>query len=316
MGTFTAWRHAADRGELRRVTWVCGEQRVLVEEVVDTVRLLVSPGPLDYAALTAGEVTEQEIWAAASLFPVGGRRLVLIRDAHRLRNFGPLMTWLTHLRELRDVYLMFVSADADLPHTGTGRAAQPTDYIEAIRPPRGHLVRCSALNPADAVMWLQRKATLDDDTATHLLARTGGDLTAAGAVAAKLALFDGQPSARAIDTLVARAPHEFTDALIFDRKPDALHAITAVPAKDYPRITGQLDSRLDLLAALWRATRAGLRSREIHGLPQFLVHRYLPAAKLYDPDRLHRARTALAVVDDAVRRGITTGALEALTALW
>jgi DNA polymerase III delta subunit len=316
MGTFTLWRHAADKGELRRVTWVCGEQRVLVEEVVDTVRALAQPGPLDCVSLTAGTVPDRDLWAAASLYPVGERRLVLIREAQRITRFGPLLDWLGNLRALPGVYLLLVSDEHDLPTAKVDGKTQPADYVEAMRAPRGHLVRCSALNQSDAIAWVQRRAALDQETALHLLRRTGGDLGRAGAVCAKLALFDGQPSMQAIDALVAQAPEEFVEALLHLRRTEAVHAAESVPERDYPAIIGLLDLRLDLMAVLWRANRAGLRSREIHGEPQWLVQRYLPAAKHYEPERIDRMRHVLAVLDDAVRTGARAGVLEALTALW
>lgn len=317
---FTQWRTGADRGELRRVTWVCGEQRVLVEEVVDTTRSAVGASVLDSLTFTAGEDPDREIWAAANQYPLdpGAQRLILVRAAQKLRHWAPLHPWLASTRQLPGVHLLFVSDDADIPQVSAPGKKVTAPHIEVMKAPRGHVVRCSTPNADDAVAWVCRQATVDTRTAQHLLTRVGGDLVAAKAVCGKLGLFPGvSAGSRAVDALVTQMPGlGFVDALLDVRRPEALLCLPGLTDGERLRVIGLLDHRLDLLATLHRHIKAGLTQRDIQGVPHFLVRQYWFTAKHYDTAQCAYRRRLLAVIDDALRSGARTGAFEALVALW
>lgn len=317
---FTQWRTGVDRGELRRVTWVCGEQRVLVEEVVDTTRSGVGASVLDSITFTAGEDPDREIWAAANQYPLdpGAPRLLLVRSAQKLRHWAPLHPWLGSTRQLPGVYLLFVSDEHDISQVTVSGRRITAPHIEAMKAPRGHVVRCATPNADDAVAWVCRHATVDTRTAQHLLTRVGGDLVAAKAVCAKLSLFPGVVAGtRAVDALVTQMPGlGFVDALLDLRRSEALLCLPGLTDPERMRIIGLLDHRLDVLATLHRLVRAGLTQREVQGIPHFLVRQYWFTAKHYDTARCAYRRRLLAVIDDALRSGARTGAFEALVALW
>ncbi len=312
MGTYQQWRAAADKGEVRRVTFVCGDVPVLVNEVVDTVTALVDAGVLDKVTVWAGETPAAEVWDIAAQYPLTPEapRLVCVRDAHLLKDWSPLAGWVAGARFLPGVHLLFVSASAELPSV----RGKPAPHIAALQGRRqAHLVRCAQLKAEDAIAWVRRRARVDQDVAHHLLRRVAGNLGAAAQVCAKVALFDGQPSRSTVDALCAEAGDEFVEELLSGRKRQALRAVAdAEPGA----AIGLLVHRVDLLGALWRASRAGQSAREITGHPPFLVHRFLPHAKHYDPQRCVYARRVLAVVDGAYRNGARDGVLEALVALW
>jgi hypothetical protein len=311
VGSFSQWRRSADSGEIRRVTYVCGAERVLVEEVVDSIRTGLDVSALDRVTFTAGTDPDRDIWAAAHQYPLtpGARRLVCVRAAEKIRYWQPLPGWLAATRQLPGVYLLFVSGD-DSPAPGVP--------VEAVKAPRGHLVRCAAPNEADAVAWVRRRApALDDTTAGYLLTRTGGDLAAAATACTKISLFDGVPGTQVVDQLCAQVPAaSFVESLLTLRKPDALRAAAVMAPEEYGRALATLDQRLDAMAVLWRAVRAGHTAREVASVPTFLVRQLAPHAKHYDPARCAYRRKALAVVEDAHRGGARTGVLEALVALW
>lgn len=313
------WRAAADKGETKRITWVCGNQPVLVEEVVDTVRAALKPSDLDYHSFAAGSDPDRDIWAAANQHPLqpGANRLVLIRRAEKIASWGSLETWLAGTRHLPTTYLVFVAAEDDFPYRYVdGKRAGLKPHVELIKA-RGRIVRCAPPNEADAVAWVRRRAPLDPDMARYLLQRSGGNLSTVAAACAKIALFNTSPGTGAIDALCAEAPNDtFVDSLLAMRKRDALLAADSLPERDYTKTIALLDTRLDLLASLWRATRAGLSAREVQGHPPFLVRQYMPVAKLYEPRRCEYARRVLAVLDNALRSGARTGVIEALVALW
>lgn len=321
IGNYTQWRAAVDRKEIRRVTWVCGDQPVLVEEVVDTIRGLLRPSELDCQTFTGGTDPDREIWAAARQYPLvpGAPRLVVVRSAEKVTRWEPLGDWMDDSRLLPGAHLVFVSAEPDLAaRTVKGKKLGPAEHIEMIQGRRnGHIVRCSMPNETDLLAWVKRRARLDDEMARYLLTRSGGDLLSIAGVCAKLTLFEGMAGPATITALCNESPAgSFVDLLLLCKKPAAFAALNAMGESDYGWAINQLDGKLDLLAALWRAARAGYSPREIQGIPPFLVHKYLSAAKHYDPQRCVYRRRALAVVDDAYRNGARAGVLEALTALW
>jgi DNA polymerase III delta subunit len=312
LATFTQWRTSVDKGEVRRVTYVYGDQRVLVEEVVDMIRQRLAVAEANYVTLSAADQPARDIWAAALQLPLtpDQPRLVLIRDADKLTRWEPLDGWFDNIRQLPGIHLLFVGADE------AGKHKRP---LELIQPRRcGQVVRCATPNDEDAIAWVRRRApTLDQEMAYHLLRRIGGDLTLAAEVAAKLALFDTSPGPATINALCVEHPRSsFVDNLLAGAKRQALISLPSLGERDRAGAIGLLVSRVELLASLWRLSRAGQSAREVRGLPTYLVHQYLPLAKDYHPQRCAYTRRLLAVVDDTYRRGARDGVFEALVALW
>lgn len=305
---------------MRRVTWVCGDQRVLVEEVVDTTRRLLAPGELDYVALHASDSAERDIWSHAVQYPLdaGANRMILIRDAQKLTRWDRLQRWMAATRQLPGVYLVFVSNESDLPYVmDGGKKAGLKPHAAMIKAPRGSLVKCSTPNEDDAVAWVQRHARMGDDVARHLLDRAGGDLGEVKDVCAKVSLFDGPATVSSVNALCRQRPGEsFTDSLLALDKRQALLSIPSLTDSDFAMTIGLLDSRLDLLQALHRIHNSGQSLWESSGINRYLARQYLPLARHYEPSRCVYRRRVLAVVDDVFRRGARDAVWEALVALW
>lgn len=318
MGSYPQWHTTISSTGVRRVTWVCGDQPVLIEEIVDRTRALVAAAHLDSVNLTAGTVPDGDIFAATHQYPVhsGGNRLVVVRDASKIKRWDPLHTWLAESRRLAGSHLVFVAGTADLP-TGTGPLAKAVEAIKAKRS-LSVVVRATQLNQDDAHAWLRRRAPrLSDYVAAHLLARVGGNLLAAAHVAAKLSLFDATAGTATIDALVERIPNDtFVDAVLHRNRRDAFAAAPTMTDDDALRAVGTLDQRLDLLDRLRRGLATGRRPHEIPGVNPYLGRRYATIAPRYDPRRSANCRHVLAVVDAALRSGARTGCLETLVALW
>lgn len=318
MGTYSMWRTHADQGVTRRVTYVCGDQRALVEDVVATVRRQVAASELDSISTTGAD---RELWALAHQHPMvaGAARLIVVRDAEKVSNWAPLPGWLANTRQLPGVHLLFVSGAADLPREkGPGKRAPTQPHIEAMKPPRGFVVKCSALSEKDAIAWVRSRSYLDEHAARHLLTRVGGNLSAAGAVCAKVVVFgDVAVTTTIIDQLTRAIPADtFVDSLLTGNKNDAFTCIADIDAREYSKVVGLLDSRLDLLTLLWESQAGGRYGQAVPGVNPFLVRHYTPIAKHYEPRRCAYSRQVLAVVDDALRSGARDGVWEALVALW
>lgn len=223
------------------------------------------------------------------------------------------MDWIGEARLLPTVHLLFVSADRDLD--------TKTDHQALIRD-RGIVIRCAPPNDDDTVAWVQRQAQgrLTELTARHLLARVGGDLATARNVARKLAYFDGHASTQVIDALVAeRSSSDLVDLLIMGDKAAAFRAAAVLPEAEIGMVIGSLDARLDTLTKLHGMLRRRMSPTEIardKSVPTFLARLLESVARDYDPGRIVRSRTVLAVIDDHARIGVRTGLLEALVSLW
>lgn len=315
MATYAIWRAGADKGDHRRLTWVCGDQAVLVDEVVADTRAAINPGPLDYHSYTAGSDPDRVIWARAYQHPLtaGAPVLIVVRRAEKISSWEQLHCWAAQMRLQPGVYLLFVADVDDFPRVGDGLAPQ----LELIKT-KGRIVRCSRPGEDDLLAWLRRRApAMDTATARHLLTRVGGDLSEAADTCAKLAALPGTPTTAAIDVLAAcQSADTLADALARCDKPRALLAARQLGDRDLIAAIAGLTVRLDLLASLWHAARAGLYARDVTGHPAYLVHAWLPYAKHYDPKRAAHRLQVLAVCDDAARSGARTGLAEALIALW
>ena len=321
MANYTQWHSYVHTRGVRRVTWVCGDQHVLIDEVATTIRALLHPGALDQLTMHAGEHTDAQIWAATHQYPLtpGATRLVTIRDADTITTWTPLATFLAGTRQLPGVHLLFISTATDLPHRLHAGKRTLKEHVAAIKAPRGQLVRCVMPNEADALAWTRRQApTLDEHTAGYLLGRCGANLATVAAVAAKLRLLTPRAATAAlIDELCQPAPaHTFADNLLRRDKPAALISGEALSRPDTLAAITVLERRLDLLHALWQATATGRPTYQIEDTPRYLINQYTPIAKHYDRHRCAYSRALLAVVDDALRSGAAPGAIQALVALW
>lgn len=314
MGSFAQWRTAIDAGDVRRVTCAGGDQHVLIEEVVDTTRRVLNPSDLDYMSLSHGPGFDQQVWAAANQYPLtpGANRLLVVRDADKLTRWEQLEAWLKRTRQLPGVHLLFVFSNPE-----QFSKQNTPGYLACVRAPRGFIVRCSTLNEPDAIAWVRRRSRLDEATARYLLTRTGGNLSAAAAVCAKLALFEQGAGSATIDAIVAESPPaDFTDHLIALEKRQALLSLSSLDHSTRIKMIALLDSRLDLLEKLYRLQLSGQTWREASGVNPFLMRQYQPYVRHYDADSCMKRRRVLAVLDDVLRKGADVAVMEALVALW
>lgn len=319
IATHRQFRAAIDAGDLRRATWVAGDQPVLIEDVIDTTRRLVAPGPGDYISLTHTSTFDRDVWAHAHQYPMtpGATRLILVRDADKLTRWDQLDLWLSRTRQLPGVYLLLVSGEPDLPWAGTGSKRTLKPHVAGLKAPRGYLVRCTQPSEDDAVAFIRSRSSLDHTHARHLLTRTGGNLAAAAAVCTKLALFEQSANTEILNALTTeQSSAGYTEHLIALDKRQAMNCAQNLPADDYFRIIALLDSRLDLLHKLNRTQIAGQTWRDTTGINPFLQRRYQPHARHYDATACARRRRILALADDVLRNGARTGVLELIASLW
>lgn len=313
MATFLQWhRLHFDQTEHKRVYWLCGPERRLVEETIDAIRARVAPHDMEYAYLQAGSVKDKEIWAHANQYPMDpmAKRLVLVREAEKIKAWDPFTDWIDS-RHIPQVTLIFISNEIDFD-SEKGHIARIAKS--------GRLVKCGPLNEGDAVAYLRlRMPTLDTALAKMLLARVGGDVSVAANCLDKCKYLTSVADERTLKALTTPSPAErFVSSLIAMKKIEALEAAAATAPDDYSMQVGSLDYRLEMLSVLNRAMR---RHQSLRDMPllkdkQWLIKELQPHARFYDRQRVERCVGVLALVDSALQRGERTGVLETLVANW
>lgn len=319
------WRKKADEGEVRRLTWVCGSERVWVEDVVDHVRSAVGASAVDYGSYSAGVDADREIWAGVNQYSIdpGAPRLVVVRDAERVRDWGPFLEWCQHSREMPTTHIVFVSGEEDFPYSpgpeGKRGKGVLRGHVVKVKE-RGRLVRCGPGSRDDLRWWIRRTVGGSDLVVDYFIDRAGGSVPVIADALKKMELFSGELSREAVDLLCRRSSEDsFVADVIRGDTVGAVGALAVLPEGGYGRTVGRLNAMLTHLGRL----NVAVRSREtvvdvIKGgeVPVAVAREFYPVAQHYSEERRSRCREVLGLTDQALMQGQRVGVMEALVALW
>lgn len=325
MGSYAQWRRAADKGTVRRFTWICGTEQVLVNEIISKIwELLGTDIDADIFDMTPGwGETERDVWTCTAGYPADPARkhLVIVRGAQHLTRWQQLLSLIEHTFELRHLYLVLVSSEPSLSQITGDERPELAPHLAWLRDAsQGQLVVCSPPNEKDLIAWTQRQYPgAPENLASHILTRCAGDLAAVRDVCAKARIFP-EVSKRVVDELSIQSPGaDLADALVAGDKRTALAAALEADLDTFGSVIGLLDSRLDMLATLHKATADGMSPQDMHTklrLPQFVVAKYRRFAPGYTESVVAQRRAALALTDSTYRTGARDGIAEFLVALW
>jgi hypothetical protein len=319
VGSYAQWRKGADKGTVRRFTWVCGTELVLVQEVVDTI--------LDLAKarvwIGCSGDSEMSVWVSAGQVSDVDTKVLVVRDAQNMKRWRNLEALLENSRDFRHLYMVFVSSEPGLTKVAGENEddkAELAPHLAALRDAsQGQLVVCSTPSYEDQLAWVKRQVPLSDNLASYLLMKCGGDLSAVRDTCTKIRLLDlTEVSRQAIDDLAPVTPgQDFADCLLSGNKQAAMFAL---PDDDeLASVIGLLDARLDMLDELHKAAALGWSAADMHQrtrLPQFVIAKYRRFAGGYTSLVVQHRRAILAVADAAYRQGARGGVAEAIAALW
>lgn len=320
MASYGQWQASFAKNGPARCTWVCGAERLLVDEVTGatwTAIARIQELESDQVVFCqAGSDPESGIWDLVLDAPHGPwRRVVVIRDAGRLRRLDHLEAWFA---SRLPIWIVFQDNAADFPKDDAGKLTRPATWLRDST--MGQLVRCSPLDVDAAVAWARRQLPrLSEAQARRLLVRASGDLAEVRSVLFKAALFDGQVTDAALDLLCAELPGEFADLLVLGRPREAMRAAGVLDESRLRAALGLLASRLETLSLLHKAERDKVSRRDVItrlGVAPFLVQKFSGVAKDYGEQRVSRSWLALAAAEDAVRSGARDGVAEALVLSW
>ena len=300
---------------MRRVTWVCGPEPVLVREVVDA-HLRGAP-PDQCVVLFASEMPEQELWDQVLADPpLGGRRTV-VYGAERLKNLGNVA--LTTGPDVADSsYTVFVSSEPDFEKE-EGALAPHLAVLQAAR--CGQLIRCVEPSSSEAraelvASWWPGASIV---TGQDVLARSGslGKAWLACEKARRAAL---PPNSTAVAAVCIVEPAgQLADLLMAGTKHKAMAAARQLTREELGAVIGLLAHRLMVAELIADGVKSGMTPREAvadRRVDRFVASRVLPYLPSYTDARIRSCRAVLAGAETAWRNGVRTGVAESLVALW
>lgn len=319
MASYSQW---AKGRSVRRLTWVCGPEQVLAEDIVRHYRSKCD----EQVVMVAGTDSERDVWAACSQPPGDPdvSRLVLVRSAQRLRAWDEIDS-LIAARDLASVLVIWHSDDDGFAMVRSDEGQVLAPYLAALRDSRaGQIVRCAVPDAAMGLPdWVVTWASevlggAGPVLGAHLLAAAGDDLPEAANIAAKLRAACIDVTRESISAL-ADPGADYAESVLNGRKQDALAAAPFLGRDELRDVIFLLSSRLDTLSLLHQASVKKLNAREIAvkmGVSQYLQQRYKTLARSYGPQRVSSCRSVLAVADDARLQGISDGIAEVIAVLW
>jgi DNA polymerase III delta subunit len=325
--TWSQWFVAQQKEpKAKQVTFLCGSEPILIDEVVTHITTLLGVSPWNYVALVAGEDSDRVLWAELERHPIDQSfRLVVVRDAEKIKDRDRIEAWAKNKAANPKTYLVLISNEQRIPTVPAekrGEKPSPEPHVAALAR-RGQVIECRPFTQATArhaITWVRSKVHMPENVAAHLLNRANGDLRLVRDTCVKLAVLDDSVSISVIDAMLSQRPRiDFREALLQRRKKDALFSLTRLAPEEYGRVLGQIDADLDLAGLVYDLTNQHATQGEIvraAGKMAFLVPHMQPIAKHYDPKRRTALRRLLAVADEAVRGGERIGVMESLVAQW
>lgn len=324
MSTFSQWWTSFQKNpKPRQISWVCGSEPVLVDEVVSLIRESVPVDPINLVYIDARDTSERDVWNGLRQLPFGikATRLNIVLGAEKLKNGAAFTQYIKDRGALPRNYVIFVSDEPTLRKISEEKRDlwEPLEFLKG----KGSLVECRAFTSATAkyaVEWVKQKAEIRGRVAEHLLNRANGDLRIVRDTVRKLLVFPGEITLRIVSEMFEEQPADtFLGALFaLDRK-TAYSALEELPKSEYLRTLGLVDARLDLAGLVHDMLVSHKTSGEIAraaGSKGFLVPDMLPVAKHYNKNRRVRIRNYLALLDGYSYYGVPEGALEGLVAVW
>jgi hypothetical protein len=311
MATYLQWSR---KRILRKVTWVCGPEAVLVREVVAACREGAPPDQC--TAVFVGDGPEHEVWDVLLSDPPPSGRRTVVYGAEKLSDAGVMA--LLAADGADTAYTVFVSAEPDFTRED-GALAPHLAALQASR--AGQLIRCCEPSKVEDRVALTASwwpgATLS--FAADVLTRCGSLERAY--LACEQARLAGLQPVRAMAAVVCRAEPggEFASLLMSGDKQAAMAAAGQVSLAAFGMVIGLLAAWLTAAEQIGEGVRHGLRPREAASrerVDHFTASRVIPYAGAYGADRIRRCRRTLAGIETAWRFGIRAGLAEALVAAW
>ena len=327
MTTFSSWWKTFDtKKRIHEHYYVCGEERVLVDEVMALVQEQYPVKDWNLQKYVAGVNSAEEIWDELFSASIdGGDAISIISSAEKLSNMHLLPELIKH-KSSRHV-VMFISGEGKIERTpeiqedGSRKMVLPKFFENFEK--KGRIIECipfTQTTAKTAVAWIQTKMEAKDNALVHLLNESNGDLRVVRDVIRKLQWLGEPATVRNVNVFLVGEPSDtFTDALLAMDKSTAMTALGKLPTSEYLQLIGHLDAQVDLAGRvhdmLGKRKSIPEIMREVGG-QAFLVPAISKVARHYSRDRRLGMRQLLAEADRRTRNGNAEGVMESLVALW
>lgn len=329
MSTFSVWLQAYTKDKTpKRVTWVCGSERVLVDDVVSATLAALDLRPWSEHRLVMGEAKESELWELAMQYPLELEdRVIVVHSAEKIKNWAPLKNFLTTSKKNPTTHLIFVSNSDRAEKTPGNRQEdikpELLPHLKLIQA-KGRIVECKKFTQATykyAIAWIQARAAVTPLVAKHILLRTNGDLESVKNICAKAAVIPIVTNQH-INLLASETPTDtFADALmVLDRK-TALRSLQTLSDDEAGDALRDLSYRLDEARAVHDMIAERKTKTEIRAMLQsrgkaFLVDHLMDVSKYYNRKRGLEVRRVLDAAIRSYESGAREGVLESVIAVW
>lgn len=331
MSTFSQWYTKFQKEPFaKQVTWICGDQAILMEEILDSLRTYLGSHEWETTTYFAGVDPERTVWNDIFQRSLGdSKRLIIVRNASNLSRLDKIKDFYETRAKVKDVYVVFLDYGKDVPR----RKATEEEVRQHKRPPyeeyigliasRGTLVECKQFTQATvstAVAWVLNKVHLREGVARHLLQCANGDLKKVRDACFLLQNLPGEVTVRTVSALFEGTPQDdFVSALMLRDKATALAALKRLDVTEYPGMISALDSHLEIAERIYELLVSHHSPAEIQAqlrAKRDLVPELLPVAKHYSPKKVLAIRNALAEVDRVQQARYYEGTMEALVTMW
>jgi DNA polymerase III delta subunit len=312
MASFTQW---AGKKNLKRITWLCGPEQVLQREVVDAYRAVV---PAEHTLTLYPGQNETEIWDEVLAEPAGPSRLVIVKNADKLKLTGNF-TVLAEADTLDSSFTVFCSDLPDAPREG--RELLP--HLVAIQKCRdGQIVRCAVPSKEEDLVRLVSSwwPGTGGNLAFELLKRVGGDLGEAREACWKAVMAGLEPSPQTVEIVAETLPSAgYVESLLAGDRSEAADLASKLTRDEVGYSLAVLAGRLESIDLIREARQRGMERSDIAvkmKIDRYTLARLFPVALHYSPERLTALRALLAEAESFYRAGAYEGIAEALVALW
>jgi len=304
IATYFQWRKSGCRNE--RLFWATGEEKGLVDKVIDVELQSRIRDSVDFVSLDASEDKLVDVLYTLKQQPHGTNRIVLIRNGNKLKwdKVTPVLS-----KVYTRIQVIVVSYEAK-PVTTEARFRLFID--------KGRLVICSKVK--EPVKFLMEEENIERRAAERLSARTGGSYCEMNFALQKLRSFDRLITAQMVERYVEEAGQQrFVDSLFSGDGEGAYKSISEVDVEDYGKIFGLIEHKLRQLLVyvpiMWqKLSRQQIASRV--GLPVFLVPVFVRHASNVNMIKVKNRVKLLCKVVSLYRKGVVDGILTYMVVRW
>lgn len=340
--TYPAWLASHAKGNDKRLTYALGSEAKLRERIIAAMR-----GSADELVTVWAEDNGAEVWAELNTHPMrqSATKLVIVRNAHKVKDWSSLDAWLTDMRTVRCV-MESEQSEFSLPlaprqnncfrsHAGpvrshtykSGRVKRTCTVCDATAEALGKRARMVLCEPpaTDA----SRKATIqllaDQCGASRikveqLLQRTDWHVDPALEILEKLDLLNAPLDLELVGLLgVTVEDTRYERHLRNGERAKAVAVAHLVAESEVPNVLNRCENWLSQIARVSRCVKAGQTTAEIAnavGIEWGLAIRLSEQAARFDVKAVNRATMALANAERDWYKGARTGVLEVLAAQW